>query len=331
MKTLYYSQIDDPSIEEIIGDIKENNPNKIILFCETEWEYQPLLELVDVINKNNIELLITFCSFPNEWYTRRTKYFNNIKLIHWPTYWVHWTMMCSNNLNFNLNYENFKYSFICLNNKNHIHRCLLIDELTRNNLLDLGIVTWHRFPNQNKSPYEFKYYNDDIKLINDDFETKLDSFLIPPQYHESFLHVIAEATIKVTCISEKTWLPILYKKPWIVLADQYFHKKIIDLGFELYDEIIDYSFDNEPDLQKRAYMISENVKTISKQNINNLYKTIKPKLDKNYKNYMRILHDRSYVPDVIKERVALINAEKNIKPIYTDPRYIFICNQVGIL
>lgn len=329
LNTLYYSQLDEPTLEKITKDVIEKRPARIVLFCETEWDSRELtIELAELLNSYNVHLVVTFCSYPDSYYQHKTKYFKSIELQHWPTYWVNWTLMCSSQLDFNQSYEHFKYPYICLNNKNHAHRCAIVDELARNNLLDKGIVTWHRFPNTAMSSahiYKFKYFNDELRLLGDEFVTKLDSFLIPPEYHQSFLHVIGEATTSVTCISEKTWLPILYKKPWVIMSNQYFHQKLVDLGFQLYDEIIDYSFDNDPDMQSRAYSISENVKRICQQNPNDLYKLIKSKADYNYENFMRILHDKKYVPEVIQERVKLLKLGCKQKT-FTDGRYVHIMN-----
>jgi hypothetical protein len=334
MDTLYYSQLDGPTASQINKDIQIHNPKTIVLFCETEWEFKELnKELADVVNAHNIHVQVIFGSFPSENYKEKTDRFNSIELIHWPTHWVNWTIMCSNLLDFDIPYDSFDYPFISLNNKNHLHRCVLIDELTRNNLLDKGIVTWHRFPNMHSSDhiYKFKYYDDSIRLIGDDFVTKLDAFLIPPEYHRSFLHVICEATLNVTFITEKTWLPILYKKPWIIMADPGFHQKLVGLGFELYDEIIDYSFDNDPDIGKRAYAISENVKRISEQNVDELYAIIKPKAERNYNNYMRILNSPDYVPKIIKQRAKYAKESNYSNSTFTDSRYVSICERMGII
>lgn len=334
MDTLYYSQLDEPNLEQIQNDIIVHNPKTIVLFCETEWDSRELTqELADLVNAHNIHVQVTFCSFPSEYYKEKTDKFNSIELIHWPTYWVNWTMMCSSHLDFNVPYTSFDYPFICLNNKNHLHRCMLIDQLSKNNLLDTGIVTWHRFPNRQPSDhiYKFKYYDDSIRLIGDDFITKLDSFLIPEEYHKSFLHVIGEATLKVTCISEKTWLPILYKKPWIILADPGFHQKLVDLGFELYDEILDYSFDSDTDLERRASAIADNIKRISEQNVDELYAIIKPKAQRNYDNYIRILTSPDYVPEVIKQRAKHAKNTEYKNKTYTDGRYVHICEGMGII
>jgi hypothetical protein len=323
MKTVYVSQLDEPTLDDFINVVSNEKPNIIILLCETEWHSRELtIDLANLLNDNNIKLIVTVGAFISDYYVEQTKYFNNIEIIHWHTYWIHWAVQCSNQLDFNRTYTDFKYPYICLNNKNWIHRCMLVDELTGQGLLDKGIVTWNRFPARNPSLYQFKHYNDEVRLISDDFETKLDSFLIPDEYHQSFLHVIGEATTTVPFITEKTCLPILFKKPFVIMADQYFHQKLVNLGFELYDEIIDYSFDSEPDMLKRAEAIAVNVKRISEQNTTELYQRIKAKAERNYNNYMRIFKDINTVPEIIKDRIYAINNGLVTKQNATDGRYV---------
>lgn len=336
IKTLYYSQLDGISVEKFRIDIETQKPDRVVFLCETEWHYRELTpEFAEIFNRNNVELIVTYCTFPSEYYDKPKSYFNRMQIVNWGTYWFNWSMICSigNRLDFNVKYDSFKYPYISMMNRNHYHRCLMIDELARNNLLDSGIVTWHKFPNKSGSSneiYPMKYYDDSIRTLGDEFVTKLDSFLMPDQYHESFLDVIVESTIDVTCISEKTCLPILYKKPFVLLSNPGYHKQLVDLGFQLYDEIIDYSFDSEPDVHKRAYTVSEIVKDICKRDVNELYKLIKPKADYNYENYMKVMRDPKYVPDIIKERAYMVRNDPNIVRNNTDHRYLQILEQVGL-
>lgn len=334
---LFYSQLDEPSLEKIKQDIEQYHPDTVVLFCESEWDSRELNpDWAQVLNDNNVHLIVTICSHPNEYYSAKTKYFNSIELVHWPTYWANWTLMCSNMLDFNREYTDFKYPFICLNNKNHLHRCMLVDELTGQGLLDKGVITWHKFSNMGQSPYKFNYYDDSIRLISDDFITKLDSFLIPEEYHESFFHVVGEATTTVTCISEKTYLPIFYKKPFAIMSNVGFHKKLVDLGFELYTELIDYSFDSEIDMNKRASMLAYEVKKLSDRgNYNQQYELIKDKAQRNQDNLYRIINSADYIPLLIKDRAKQAKELRDILGpgalTYTDPRYIHICENAGLL
>ena len=48
-----------------------------------------------------------------------------------------------------------------------------------------------------------------------------------------------------TYFTEKTWKQFLYEKPFISIGVKGSNHSLLDLGFELYDEIFDYSFDLE--------------------------------------------------------------------------------------
>ena len=329
MKTVYLSQLDEPTLDDFAKVIENKKPNAIVLLCETEWHVRELTpELANLLNSNNIKLIVTVCSHPSGYYNEQKQYFNDIDIVHWHTYWFNWSMLCSSQLNFNQTYTEFDYPYICLNNKNHLHRCMLVDELTGQGILDKGVVTWNKFNARHYTPYQFKYYDDSVRLLSDEFETKLDSFLIPDEYYKSFLHVIGEATTTITCISEKTCLPILFKKPFIIMADQYFHKRLVDLGFELYDEIIDYSFDSEPDMLKRAEAIALNVKRITEQNTTELYQLIKEKAQRNYDKYIRIINDVRHIPKVILDRILELKNDSSIEYNATDGRYIYMYNKI---
>jgi hypothetical protein len=246
---------------------------------------------------------------------------------YWPTFWISWTEQC---LRSNFPYKTYTpateyvYPFICLNNKGHVHRCALIDHLARHNLLDVGVVTHHNFLTNHN--YPFKYYDGSIRTIDDDFATKLDSFLLPEQFHNSFLHVVGEATIHAHLISEKTMIPIYLKKPFISLGKEGFNKCLTDLGFELYTELFDYSFDSEPDIDTRASMVADNVNSIVGQDYTKLYELIKPKILHNYNRAQEIIHDINYIHPLVIERVNYIGSE-GYRPMHSDGRYQSIVGQ----
>jgi|TARA_B100001094_G_scaffold79869_1_gene76139 hypothetical protein len=55
--------------------------------------------------------------------------------------------------------------------------------------------------------------------------------------------------------SEKTFRPIGLLMPFIIYGHQHCYKYLQNLGFILYTDIFDYSFDSEPDNTKRFYLI----------------------------------------------------------------------------
>jgi hypothetical protein len=324
MVTLYYNLIDGIDIDKISDDVITKSPDKIVIFTELEWELkQPTIEFIQLLKDRNVKIEIIFGSFHTKYYDdycdRLGLDYNS--LTFWPTHWIPWSAICLRSVVDYTTYQpntDFKYPFICLNNKNHIHRCALIDHLSKYNLIDKGIVTWHKFPNS-QYRYNFKYYDDSIRLIDDDFVTKLDSFLLPRQWHESFLHVIGEATINADFITEKTVIPMLMKKPFVCISTKGWNQRLLDLGFVLYDEIIDYSYDSYDDVEVRADKLCESISKLS-TNYSELYKMIEPKILHNYNRCLEIIKDKSFIPSTVIDRVAQMSDENYI-PKKTDPRY----------
>ena len=330
MVTRCYNPVDGIEINNIINDINNEQVSKIIIFNELEWECKQLTpDFIQYLKDKNIDLKIIFGSFSDEYYTDFANYLgiDYNSFIFWNTYWINWSEHC---LKASLDYRNhivntdFKYKLICLNNKNHIHRAALIDNLAKYDLIETNIVTWHKFANAQHG-YEFQYYDDSIRTINDDFVTKLDSFLIPNQYHESFLHVVGEATINAQIVSEKTIIPILLKKPFVSIAKAGFNKKLTELGFVLYDEIIDYSFDLEGDIASRADILCNSINKIG-SNYTELYNMLLPKIEHNYNRCLEIITDINYIPGVVIDRVKELS-NINIKRQFTDPRYERMVNE----
>jgi hypothetical protein len=324
MVILSYNPVDGIDLDTIIADINKHNPSKIIIFNELEWELRPLTpNFIQLLKSRNIEIEIVYGTFYEKYYSDYCNYLgiSTDNLTFWPTYWMNWTEMCLRGVidykSYNVNTE-FKYPFICLNNKNHPHRAALIDHLTKYNLLDKGVVTWHKFSNAIHG-YEFKYYDDSIRLIDDDFVTKQDSFLLPKQWHESFLHVVGEATINVHFITEKTIIPMLMKKPFVCISKHGYNQRLLDLGFVLYDEIINYSYDLYEDVGTRADKLCESISNMP-TNYSELYETLRPKIEHNYNRCLEIIKDRKFIPQTVINRVAYMQDSDYI-PMHTDHRY----------
>jgi hypothetical protein len=330
MVNLCYNPVDGVDVNIMIQDVHKHNPTKITIFNELEWELNQITpEFVQFLKDRNIQIEIIFGSFHEKYYDdycdRMGLDYSN--LTFWPTFWMKWSEICLKNaytfwgqIDYTKHIVNtdFKYPFISLNNKNHTHRAALIDHLAKYNLLDSGVVTWHKFNNQ-RHQYKFKYYDDSIRLIDDDFVTKLDSFLIPRQWHESFLHVVGEANINVHFISEKIAIPMLLKKPFVSISKQGANQRLLDLGFVLYDEIIDYSYDNYEDVGDRADKLCESISKMP-TNYSELYEILRPKIEYNYNRLLEIVGDKKYLPQSVIDRVAHMKDGDYI-PMHTDLRY----------
>jgi hypothetical protein len=289
----YYSVVNhDVSTPGLLSILDKTTADEIVILSELEWELPGLTEevLLQYTNKNK-KIKTVLGSFDT---------INEFDNIYWPTFWINWTYE-------NLRYVNvpdidLTYPFISLNNRSHYHRCVFIDEMAKQNLLDKGIVTWVKHLNEN-SNFPYKYFDNNQIILSDDFKNKLDSFLIPPEYNQSLFHIVTEATHKANFITEKTMIPTYLKKPYIVLGSQGYNKKLTDLGFKLYDEIFDYSYDDEPDIFKRTEMYVSNVHKTLNLDLLEVYNLLLPKLTHNYDRAIEIKKDKSFIPNIIKQCV----------------------------
>jgi hypothetical protein len=313
---------------DIIQQCKIHKPSTIYINTDTEWFWGIDKEQVDELYDAGVENInIIFSSYNCEFYKNyyEPRGIPMANLIFWPTFWFNWAerlLVGNNNLYKTQTYNNFVYPFISLNNKSHNHRCAMIDMIAKYNLLDSGKVTWNKTPHPNLN-YNFRYFDNGFRGLSDDFVNKLDSFLICQEQHQSFLHVIGEATTDVPFITEKTVIPILYKKPFITIADKNFSSYLRNLGFELFDEIIDYSYDSIENLEDRADAMIKNILPLLKEDYNKLYQKLLPKLEHNYNRAWQIIKDINYIPDIIQERYESVKAIGKIEGF--DGRYqIFI-------
>ena len=309
----------------IIDLLKEPLENcNIFLLAAEEYEFMPG-SLKDIFTKSikkqfkkkNNRIYFLFGSSDLHAYTdprNRYNYHqpkNNMHTILWPTFWLNRTFSQNiyKNRDFFLNKQmaDFKkeeilYPYITMNNVGKYHRCLMIDLLAKEHLLDKGAVSWRNFCVDTE--YEWKYTDSTQRTLSDfknyDASTYDIQFTPPSEFYKSFMSIISETTTDLVFITEKTATALLYKQPFIVQGGVGFHKNLESLGFKLYDEIFDYAFDYEENLHLRTNMIIDNVKNIANQDFYELYRKIKPKLDYNHKLMIEIAKDRFQLPMLLK-------------------------------
>jgi len=222
----------------------------------------------------------------------------------WPTYWFSNTLKYVNYKHLTLDKRNnIKYIYCTLNNVGKYHRCLLIDLLFNNNLINQGAISWHDFCVDSNYYWKSNRVKPSKMLLSDSEDYFKDNynrqFSPPLEFFQSFMSVVSETTDRTIFITEKTSMVLLLKQPFLIQGSLGFHNYLKSLGFELYTEIFDYSFDFEPDIQKRTEMIVNNIKSILTSDLNQLYDLIKPKLEYNQKKFFEIANDKTQYPSII--------------------------------
>lgn len=305
-----HNQWNGLNFQNFYEKVINGNYDKVILFSQNEWahhhhnpEYFPLLqEHMKRIGK------------PLHIITSAHKHLYPVELentqVHWyDTYWMCKTygqlLHVSKGNKISIDpYEtvDYKYHYLSMNHRPHLHRCLLIDLLAKHDLMKYGAISLHNAPVPEL--YQWKYFDYKPLILDQQYSTEKNYNLVPDQYYESFVQLISEASGDTIMMSEKTAIPLLLGKPFLVASQMHFHKFLKGLGFELYDEIFDYSFDDEPNEEKRYEMLLENFKRLCQIPLNELtqlQQRIANKVLFNKKHAKSLVFDTTTCPELAME------------------------------
>lgn len=165
-------------------------------------------------------------------------------------------------------------------NRPHDHRCSFIDQLHANKLDNDIQFTWNLLSDTYYDRYNFKFWNEKIVIDPEDSYTKGDfstNWDLPSNaYFDSLFEIVLETHIDTIFISEKTWKPIVFGKPFLVYGRQGFHRRLEDIGFKLFHHTIDYDFDDMIDPDKRILMMMEQLQKLRLLNYEDILKKIEP-------------------------------------------------------
>lgn len=199
--------------------------------------------------------------------------------------------------------DSFKYKFLSLNNHGHYFRCMMIDQYAKHNLFkEQNLITWQ---NKRVNPdYKFKWFNP-RPVVLDQFYKEDNTFnyvQLIPQYHDCFMNILAESSLNSVFVTEKTILPLLWLKPFMCWAIHGYHKYLSDIGFWLYDELIDYSFDSivDNDLRLEAFMLQvKKIDEMPLEETKEWHDKLMPKLLYNRQRVFDIRYDPIYNPKLV--------------------------------
>lgn len=292
-----------PIRKAIVDDVKRYQPNIIKIFALEEFEadidwqkfYENELKLI-ISDKTRIEIFlgstIDHVKYKNS---------NNIIFYSWPYFFLFYTF-CTDVMQSHTYHPDLKIKklFISLNDRPRYHRCLLIDLSVKNSLLNIGNVSWNNRPPNNQ--YQWKWWRSPkVMKLTDEYSKTFFQYKLPKEWNESFVNLVSETSVDTEFITEKTWIPVLCKKPFLVQSTSGYYKYFQSLGFKVYDEIFDYDFDNIEDLESRTQLILDNLKNISNKDYQMLYNMIQSKIEHNYNRAIELIQDKNIIPKFMIE------------------------------
>lgn len=224
------------------------------------------------------------------------------EVYYWDTYWfMNGITDYTAHISYPLPYADKKpeYVFCCKNGKGHKHRFEFMECLAQYDLIENNLITW-RSNHQRKG----KFWQEKIISPGEDAENDPEdgnySAGEPIGYYDCFIDVITESSCIEVFLTEKTLKPILAERPFIILGSPYTQTHLVDMGFQLYDELFDYSFDLHRDSRVRSQDIAIQLSDIN-NNFDDLYHispldSIRKKASHNLFNLCKIIMDETRLP-----------------------------------
>lgn len=236
---------------------------------------------------------------------------------------------------FEFNPERKEKFFMCFNRSQKLHRFSLLMFMLKNNFLDdtnWSLIPHHKV-NYNSEMYdqifeegEIKNYTNEIKVLNDinlkmsDYEKSEFTFnenneiivlnpkhknvLLPPEiptnYINSYVNVVTETKFfdaeNVVQISEKSFKPFFYYQFPMILATHHHIKSMKEkYDFDFFDDLIDHSYDNEPNQKKRFSLFVNELKRLhnQKEKLIGFYRHNRERFERNKNKVIEIMNNTS--------------------------------------
>jgi hypothetical protein len=102
------------------------------------------------------------------------------------------------------------------------------------------------------------------RTLPDDAETTQDNyqrFFNPQWYDDTYFSLVAESTYhgQRRYFTEKTFKPIAYRHPFLIIGSYNLLNMLHELGFETYENIFDESYDTVMDFDARLHAVIKNI------------------------------------------------------------------------
>jgi hypothetical protein len=204
------------------------------------------------------------------------------------------------------------------------HRTLIYDYINSNYLNDQVLMTYishHDRITANKNTSGWVWEDEGLEIIDTDLKWTVGqvryygqqmslSQVIPIQaYNQTAFSLVTETNFASDYVfhTEKIVKPILARRLFIVFGGHHYLKNLQRLGFKTFNNIIDESYDNEPDYVRRGEMICSQISLILQQDQQQVLDAIQSTVEHNYQTMMSTEWNANF----IKELRAVLLAHTN--------------------
>ena len=144
--------------------------------------------------------------------------------------------------------------------------------------------------------YEFKFWEEKIMKADNYVNFEITTDILEPG---TFMSIVSESTENLFFVTEKTFRSLLIGQIFYCIGGKGQNLKLKELGFQLYDEIFDYSLDLENNIEQRVDGVIMNIKKLIGADLYSLYNKVLPKIEYNQKLCFEYLRNDPFIPEKI--------------------------------
>lgn len=296
--------------EEVIHSIKNKNLKVIIVYPHETHENivdDIFLEYHKFFEKNNLDAN-SFYFLNNDINIKDYKKHTEMNLNHFP-YLLYKSSMELRKIKPNFDNKQIDKLFLCLNGIAKMHRISILAYLNYYGILDnvdWSLINTKSYPNKTytnlvhsdyynlKSNFDF-FDNLNIKKSDQESKKQLDQSETNrlgfdcdiETYNKTLINIVTESFFfeKSIHISEKTFKPFYFFQIPLFLASFNFVKSIKSkYNFDVFDDIIDHSYDDEKDPTKRFFKFVDEIRRLNnmQNELFDFYHKNKKRFEKNH-------------------------------------------------
>ena len=214
--------------------------------------------------------------------------------------------------------------FCCLQHLPHDHRLSAWLALIDTGLTEHGLCTfcntdraWHQFIEQVLFSPKYEEFREAGRRIlpyarqffPPGHETDGNITQLIPDYHRYLFDIVVESNTRSNFFTEKTFKPIFWGKPFVILGSNSQNTILKDLGFETWPEYFDLSSDSDLDVNDRKVRMLDDcirqhyekiiapMSELTDRNLVSIKRDVMPKVKHNHSILVKHLFDDDLIPE----------------------------------
>lgn len=158
-----------------------------------------------------------------------------------------------------------------------------------------------------------KFWNDikpfikSRQILISEEKPRIDTHCNHPAYSDSYIHLVTETTVSQTIfISEKTWKPVASGQLFLVFGNPGIISYLRNQGVDVFDDIIDHSYDSTLDWQLRLDQIHQQLELLISQDLKKIYINTHLRRQANIEKFFSGSFDQKY-NQIIQQCINMLN------------------------